>query len=163
MKRFQAFLTEATRPSAALVKKSIRDGVIIQVDRGNGDLDDYDTELKQLPLKKIVTRERGKRYSLDPLIAAYKSDPGRVVPIAVEKRSDGKYLVLDGHHRVQAAKQAGLTDIWVVDFLRQHMRGSNTMCTCGHPRRFHNGMMLFDGPGDCAHYNCSCKQFTPKK
>lgn len=163
MKRFGTFLAESKQPRPAAVRESIRDGVIVLTTYQSGDIDDFDTELRQIPITKIVTRERGRRYDIGKLVSAYTNDPASVVPITVQKRYDGKYLVLDGHHRLQAAKRVGLDKVWVVEFVGRHGRGSDTPCTCGHTRRQHNGSLLFDGYADCIERNCPCQHFTPAK
>ena len=153
MKTFRAYLAETTspsKPSTGVSRKAFIQSLRYYSEPiPEPDDLDYDTIL--VPLTKIVTRERGKRYDLSKLVTAYQTQSGSIPPPLVDKgyRSDGKYLVIDGHHRVKAAKLAGLTAIWVNAAGHRHNRGSHQRCVCGHDRRTHSGSLIFDdGFGD---------------
>jgi len=163
MQTFKTYLTETDIRSAKPSNKLSRSAFI----RGlqyywtpTPEPDDIDYTVEILPINKIVTRERGTRQSLVTLVQDYSLRPALVPPPVVDKRTDGKYLVIDGHHRLKAAKQAGLKDIWAIVLGHRHDRGSHTRCVCGHDRRTHSGSLIFDdGFGECA--RCQCDSFTP--
>lgn len=165
MQTFKAYLTEmdirTAKPSQKLSQSAFVRGLEYYWSP-IPEPDDIDHTVELIPIKKIVTRERGTRQSLTALVRDYQTRPALIPPPVVDKRYDGKFLVIDGHHRLKAAKNAGLTDIWVVVLGHRHDRGSRTLCTCGHDRRTHDGSLIFDDEfGRCN--RCKCPRFTPVK
>lgn len=49
------------------------------------------------------------------LIAKFTDDPSSVPPIIVHKNRQGKFIILDGHHRWRAATLSPRKALWVVE------------------------------------------------
>ena len=70
--------------------------------------------LRFLPLKGLrpTERKRAEKY----LLHLMRHRPEEVPPIAVEKDPDGYpgYLIMEGHHRLDAARRLRLDGLWAV-------------------------------------------------
>jgi|ADurb_Cas_03_Slu_FD_contig_111_237824_length_3313_multi_3_in_0_out_0_4 ParB-like chromosome segregation protein Spo0J len=88
-----------------------------QVDELNGRLKDQPYKLALVPIGDLVLLEKNARYmtqdTFGQLVSNIKRDGGlSSVPLCMKE--GGKYRVLSGNHRVQAAKVAGLTEVLVM-------------------------------------------------
>ena len=62
--------------------------------------------------KLLATEEK---YPDEALVHLMATAPGRVPPIVVyPSRSKGEFDIIDGHHRFNAAQEAGLKGMWAV-------------------------------------------------
>jgi hypothetical protein len=157
MRPYSSFLFEEQQPDAKLVQKELNYVIgVILGGRANGD---WEHTLTKIPIKKIITRERGFRYKRDALVTAFTKTPNAVTPIAIQPGHGSKYHLLDGHHRLRSAKDAGAEYIWAIVIGDKTNAESDTLCVCGHTKRYHNGSTMF-GWDDCL--ECKCKKFKLK-
>ena len=120
MKSFKLFVTE-------LVKVSLGNKMLPNGEREIGsnvrDMSNTKPEkTTKIPVHKITTFEGGDKTSKDTAspesranvdsIKKHIQRGGKVPPILV-RRHQGSYQVVDGHHRLQAHKEAGLKHIEV--------------------------------------------------
>ena len=85
-------------------------------------MEDIFTRIKIVPLKKVLIHEQiVKKWAKN--LASYMEQSGiQKNPIIVHK-TQGKYIVLDGMHRVEAMKILGCRDIMVylVDYFDKQL------------------------------------------
>jgi hypothetical protein len=83
--------------------------------------------LRYVPISRLQpTQSTVVEEKIAPLIALLRSHPEKLAPLVVERVPAGKVFdVLDGHHRLEAARRAGITLIPVVVYtiLRKAHRG----------------------------------------
>ncbi|MBW2561441.1 MAG: ParB/RepB/Spo0J family partition protein [Deltaproteobacteria bacterium] len=73
------------------------------------------TKYEEIPVEDIIIPEERARSTFTPeqeaeLEASIKTH-GFVVPVLVAKQPDGKYMLIDGEHRIKVAKKLGLTKV----------------------------------------------------
>lgn len=71
----------------------------------------WDSRLTYLPIEQLrLLEHQPKPRIVRRLVRALKETPGQVPPIAVAY-DDGSYDILDGHHRVEAARKLGFSRV----------------------------------------------------
>ena len=89
-----------------------RAGVNIQRAEDSGLLDRPMTQ-RQIPITQLrgTDHTRPAREWVD----MFKEDPSEFYPIQVRQRGRNRYDIIDGHHRTQAAREMGQTEIDAYD------------------------------------------------
>lgn len=124
MKSFKQFVTELTKVSLG---NKVHPNGEHEIGSNVRDMPNTKSEkTKTIPVHKITTFEGGDKTSKEGGSSESRSNVdsikkhiqrgGKVPPILV-RRHQGNYQVIDGHHRLQAHKEAGLKhiDVHVVD------------------------------------------------
>ena len=67
-------------------------------------------DIKKIDEGRFVIREENNKDYVDQLAASLKND-GQWNPIIIRPKTDGRYEIIAGHYRLQAAKKAGFKEI----------------------------------------------------
>lgn len=71
---------------------------------------------RPVPIDALEPVEGVDRGHVGALVRQLREDPSRVPPIVAQYNGDGTYTVLDGHHRLAAARKAGFEAVPVVEY-----------------------------------------------
>ncbi len=74
----------------------------------------FEPLLRVLDIARLQPSQWADKEPVPGLADAVREDPASVPPLLVQVWGNGVFRVLDGHHRLKAARQAGRSTVWCV-------------------------------------------------
>jgi hypothetical protein len=98
------------KPNESQISSALNMGLAQWIPGVYVDPEKVNYSVKLVPVGQITATENKKPS--EELIEMYRSGK-QIQPISVSG-SEGRYTILDGNHRIRAARKAGLSEVWVL-------------------------------------------------